>query len=151
MGRQRLQTPEARRQKFYEANSSKQRLQAATLVQPDETPRSPQRAWMREQESKSRPAKESDSRAPSRPRSLDVFSRGLEEDRVVHACGTRRLAGKASKAVAQFVGENVRYLERAVRDCAHQRNASTRAVPLAVRRVVCRARRQAHTAVHALL
>lgn len=80
---------------------------------------------------------------------------GFKEVDVLNACWASGLAREASEAVRHFIREVIREvcrgLESAFGDSAHERDATARAIFFAVRGVVSRADREAHSAVHALL
>ena len=76
---------------------------------------------------------------------------GFEKVDVLDSCGTCGLAGEAAEAVGHFIGEGRIRHELPFCDSAHERDASARAVLLAMRGVVGWADGETHPAVHALL
>ena len=109
------------------------------------------RSRTRKENVERQPAPERTRHSRVRALQLDIAARCLEELSAVHSSRARCLAGEAPEAVAHLVRKLRRHVEFAVGDGPHQGDPATGAVPFPLGRIVGRAGRQAHAAVHALL
>lgn len=75
----------------------------------------------------------------------------LEEFRVIDAGGASGHAGQTAEAEIHFVSERLGRFQAFVGDCAHEGDATSRAVSFQLGAVVSGARGQAQSAMHALL
>ena len=146
-----LEAPEIPGQQADEPEAAGGRLDAEPLDPAERAAGEAQQARAQEEAAEGDRAPEAGRQGPGRSGRLDLGARRLDEAGVVDAGGACRLAGEAAQAIAHLVGEALGRREVAVGHRAHEGDAAARAVALALGRVVGRARRQAHPAVHALL
>src|ERR1043166_2375403 len=104
-----------------------------------------------EQPAHGEPTDETALRISEHANALSLSARVLEELGVVHPGGASRHARETAETKIHFISEGFRGFEPVVGNRAHQGDASARAVAFELRRIVSRARWQAHAAVHALL
>jgi hypothetical protein len=147
----RFETAEVRGEQVVEAEFAKQPLAASGLPEPEGASEEAEEARSREKKFDYGGPPESALRGGECVDAFDFGSGGLEELRVVDAGWTGGLAGEAAEAEIHFVSEGGGGGEFPVGNGAHERDAAAGAVAFVSGRVVGRAGRQAHAAVHALL